>query len=189
MAARNKPLTLVCHPSPAERSAATTSLSSRKVTWVLFWPRGRPRPRVTASMMCGMASRAGRAVRNSAAVSGESSARDSLVLAGRDRFIGPRFSAVGAAKADQSHAVHPVGKDHRVQAAAQPSNCGLTSLAVGSTGPINDHRRRPVEIQGAFEGYAVLGQVARSLGRVPGEHGLNVGTKIDENKPFSDFLM
>ena len=167
MAARNKPLTLVCHPSPAERSAATTSLSSRKVTWVLFWPRGRPRPRVTASMMCGMASRAGRAVRNSAAVSGESSARDSLVLAGRDRFIGPRFSAVGAAKADQSHAV------------AQPSNRGLTSLAVGSTGPINNHRRRPVEIQGAFEGYAVLGQVARGLGRVPGEHRLNVGTKID----------
>jgi len=135
MAARNRPLTLVCHPSPAERSAATTSLSSRKVTWVLFWPRGRPRPRVTASMMCGMASRAGRAVRNSAAVSGESSAREGLVLAGRDRFIGPRFSAVGAAKVDQSHAVHPVGKDHRVQAVARPSNRGLTSLAVGSTGP------------------------------------------------------
>jgi len=163
MAARNKPLTLVCHPSPAERSAATTSLSSRKVTWVLFWPRGRPRPRVTASMMCGMASRAGRAVRNSAAVSGESSARDSLVLAGRDRFIGPRFSAVGAAKADQSHAVHPVGKDHRVQAVAQPSNRGLTSLAVGSTGPINNHRRRPVEIQGAFEDTPRLARLRAAL--------------------------
>src|SRR5260370_25542693 len=159
MAARSKPLTRGCHPSPAERSAENTSLSSRKVTWVLFWPRGRPRQRVTASMMCGMASRAGRAVRNSAAVSGESSARDSLVLAGRDRFIGPRFSAVGAAKADQSH--------------------GLTSLAVGPAGPINDHRRLPVEVPGAFEGYAVLGQVARGLGRVPGEHGLNVATKIE----------
>src|SRR5260370_1996661 len=139
MAAGNKPLTLVCHPSPAERSAATTSLSSRKVTWVLFWPRGRPRPRVAASMMWGMASRAGRAVRSSAAVSGESSARDSLVFAGRDRFIGPRFSAVVAATADQSHAVRPVGEDHRVQAAAQPSNSGLTSLAVGPAGALTHH--------------------------------------------------
>ncbi len=170
MAARSKPLTLVCHPSPAERSAATTSLSSRKVTWVLFWPRGRPRPRVTASMMCGMASRAGRAVRNSAAVSGESSARDSLVLAGRDRFIGPRFGAIGRAKADQSHLIRPVGKNNRVQPAAQPSDRRLSPLTIGTTGPIDDHGRLPIEIPGAFEIYAVLSQVTRCLGRIPSEH-------------------
>lgn len=131
IAALNRPLTRVCHPSPADRNLATTSLSSRRVTWVLLWPFGRPR-RATASTILGIASRAGRAVRSSAAVSGASSDRDALLLARLSRFISPHFRAVSAAKTDQSHALRPLGEDHSMQAVGQPTDRCSPLLAVGS---------------------------------------------------------
>lgn len=166
-AALSNSLMRVCQPSPPARSAEITSLSRRRVINVLLSPRGRPRRR-TASTICGTASRAGRAVRSSAALSGASSLMR-LRRPWPDFFIDLFLCAIGPPKADQPNAAGPVGEDQSADTAPQETDRRLPTLPVGTSRAVNDNSARPIELPRLLEGDAVLGEVALSLSRIPNE--------------------
>src|SRR5258708_30112580 len=171
----------VCHPSPPARRVAIRSLSRRRVISVLLSPRGRPRRR-TASTIWGTASRGARAVFSSAALNGASSAR--LRRLGADFFIWHLLSAVRRPETDHADTFRPIGEDQRAHASVQDLDGRSPHLAVSTTRPIH-------EFPHFLEGDAVLGKVARGLGRIPNEQHYLLLRKIglaracDDSRPIA----
>ena len=153
---RSTSFSLVCQPFPSRRKCASTSASSRSVTFSLTGPFCLPRARRYSETICGTTSLAGRARAQSASVhSGASgsraisrcaSASSASVRVYRSRSLSvicPPLCSARGTEADNADPGSPLGKYDVIQTASdKPERCP-PKFAISGTG--DDHRGVPIK--------------------------------------------
>ena len=174
----------VCQPAPVRLKAASTSVSTRMLTWALGAAEGgRPRRGFNSSAAAASPSNpdstssAGRARANQAAsASGASSSRTSTD--GLRGVIANSFAPAGSAQTDHVNHAGPGGEDHHVELLANQPEHLVTRLRVSTTLVLGDQGRGPVQQRHLVEAETPLGDVAFVLVRIVAQTHLLVPTKI-----------